>query len=128
MRNPRREIVVCDSKDDVLEVQSRRREVKRKLRWCRKRKRSVEVLDGNGVMRAVVFAADNNGKSGLELKDANGNVKLSIHMNQRHDAFVNILDANGRSRIEIGISPAGDAYLVLRKGDGTVVHSLVAPN
>lgn len=90
--------------------------------------RSVEVNDANGVMRAVVFAANDDNKSGFELKDNRGNVRFSVHTNNNHDPFANFIDANGKSRIELGISPNGDAYLVMRKGNGQVVHSLVAPN
>ena len=79
-------------------------------------------------MRAVIFAADSNGKSGLEVKDPNGQLRFSIHTNQNHDPFVNFFDRNGKNRIELGIGQNGEAYLILKKGDGTVTHSLVAPN
>lgn len=89
--------------------------------------RVVEVADGNGTPRAAMFAADGNNKSGLELKDPNGAVKFSIHTNGNNDPFINLFDKNGNNRIELGIAPNGDAYLLLRRGNGTVVHSFVAP-
>ena len=90
--------------------------------------RSVEVFDGNNVLRSVIFANDDNGRSGLEIKDPNGNVRFSVHTNQQHDPFINFIDKNGKSRIEMGISPNGEAYLVMRRSNGTAVHTLVAPN
>lgn len=90
--------------------------------------RSVEVVDSNGVNRAVVFAANDDNKSGLEIKDNRGHVRFSVHTNNNHDPYANFIDANGKSRIEIGISPNGDAYLVLKKSNGQVIHSFVAPN
>lgn len=90
--------------------------------------RSVEVTDSNGTLRAVMFAANDDNKSGFEIKDHRGNVRFSVHTNANHDPFANFIDANGRNRIELGIAPNGDAYLVMRKGNGQVVHSLVAPN
>ena len=89
--------------------------------------RSVEVTDGNGTLRAVMFAVDGNNKSGLELKDPNGAVKFSIHTNGNNDPFINLFDKNGNNRIELGIAPNGDSYLLLRRGNGTIVHSFVAP-
>jgi len=90
--------------------------------------RSVEVNDSNGVLRAVVFAANDDNKSGLEIKDNRGNVRFSVHTNNNHDPYANFIDANGKSRIELGIDKQGCAYLVMRKGDGTAVHTLLAPN
>ena len=90
--------------------------------------RSVEVNDSNGVLRAVVFAANDDNKSGLEIKDNRGNVRFSVHTNNNHDPYANFIDANGKSRIELGIATNGDAYLVLKKGNGQVTHSFVAPN
>lgn len=90
--------------------------------------RSVEVNDGNGVLRAVMFATNDDNKSGLEIKDNKGNVRFSVHTNNNHDPYANFIDANGKSRIELGIAPNGDAYLVLKKSSGQITHSFVAPN
>lgn len=90
--------------------------------------RSVEVNDGNGTLRAVLFAVDNNNHSGFELKDPEGKVRFSVHTNNSHDPYMDFIDANGKGRIQIGIGPKGEAYIQLRKADGTIVHNLVAPN
>jgi len=75
-----------------------------------------------------MFATDNNGRSGFEIKDANSRVRYSVYTNQNHDPYLNMIDANGKSRIEMGISPDGRAYFLMRRGNGDVVHELVAPN
>jgi hypothetical protein len=90
--------------------------------------RSVEVNDANNTLRAVLFAVDNDNKSGLELRDPNGRTRFSVHTNQNHDPFMNMIDANGKSRIEMGLAPNGDAYLLMRRGNGAIVHSFIAPN
>lgn len=90
--------------------------------------KAVEVVDGNATLRAVLFADDNNGKSGLEIRDPNSIAKLEMHTNKNDDPFVVFFDDNRKNRIELGIGENGDAYLLLRRGDGTIVHRLIAPN
>ena len=45
----------------------------------------VTVVDGNGLPRAVLFSVNNNGRSGMEIKDANGSVRYSVYTNATHD-------------------------------------------
>ncbi|HWB09348.1 MAG TPA: hypothetical protein VG826_09000 [Pirellulales bacterium] len=88
--------------------------------------KSVEVFDADNVLRCVLFADDSNDKSGLEIKDPQGRVRLAIHTNQNDDPFITFMDKGGRERIELGIGPNGDAFLMIAGGQGNIVHNLRA--
>jgi hypothetical protein len=88
--------------------------------------KSVEVTDANGTLRSVLFADDDKGKSGLEIRDPGSKTRFSVHTNQADDPYMNFIDKNGKSRIEIGIDPNGEAYLTILDGDGNIRHNLRA--
>ncbi|MFM9964168.1 MAG: hypothetical protein ACKV2Q_23435 [Planctomycetaceae bacterium] len=91
--------------------------------------KAVEVFDGNQTLRAVLYADNGKGESGMDLKDRRGNSRLSIRTGKNDDAFVNFFDANGKVRIDMGISGNGEAYLHMIDGQGNIrPPRLAAPN
>jgi hypothetical protein len=89
--------------------------------------KAVEVYDAQNVMRCVLFADNNVNKSGLEIRDSHGHLKLAVQTNQNEDPIMSLYDEKGNTRIELGIKPNGEAYLCILSGNGTIVHSFVAP-
>ncbi len=88
---------------------------------------SVEVMDRNNNLRSVIYAENNDNKSGFEIRDPNSNMRFDVHTNANHDPFLQMFDKNLRRRIELGIAPNGDAYLLLLRGDGSPGPRLEAP-
>lgn len=91
--------------------------------------KAVEVIDANGTLRSVLYAVNNAGRSGLEIKDPQGRTRFGIRTNtQSDDPFIEFFDKNGNERIEMGVGINGEAYLVMRRGNGDAVHRIVAEN
>ena len=89
--------------------------------------KAVEVFDANNVPRAVMFADDNTGRSGLEIRKPRGEPAFEARTNRNHDPLLLFRDANGQVRIEMGIAENGQAYLAIRNGAGGLVHDINAP-
>lgn len=86
--------------------------------------KALEVVDANGVLRSVLFADDNGGKSGLEIRDPQGRARLAVHTHQNDDPLLSMSDAKGNERIVFGIGPNGQAIFVIKDGKGNVHHNL----
>ena len=88
--------------------------------------KAVEVTDANGTLRCVLHADDGKNKSGLEIRDPNGNVCFAVRTNLNDDAWIEFFDKNGKNRIELGIAVNEDAHLSIYDGAGNVRHRLIA--
>ena len=88
--------------------------------------KAVEVDDGAGRLRAVLYADDGQNRSGLQLRDPAARVRLGVITTPNHDPVIAFTDARGRERIFLGINNTGVAVLEMRDSTGRTVHLLEA--
>lgn len=89
---------------------------------------AVEVMDGAGKLRAVLFADNGQNRSGLEIFDSRGKPRFRLRTNRpNEDPVFEIFDAKDRLRIDMGIGSNGEAFLSLFDGNGQRRHGFVVP-
>ena len=89
--------------------------------------KAVEIVDGAGTLRAVLFADYGANRSGLELRDPEGRSRMTIHTHRNGDSLLQMFDKRGQNRMEMGFDDNGNAHFHMRNGRGALVHELDAP-
>lgn len=62
--------------------------------------KSMEIADVNGTLRAVLFAADSSGKSGLEIRGPGGKARLAVYTNHSSYSYMNFIGVQHNPRAQ----------------------------
>src|SRR5690349_5849957 len=71
------------------------------------RAKRFELVDDEGLVRAVLGTQPGNGAPGFLISDASGRARLALHVSAEGAPAVDLLDAGGAPRVHVAVGPEG---------------------